>query len=180
MSKVQPITNTVSIPVAAPQEDPRKIIKQGHSFLGCMCDMRRAVIMIDVLCLIFAASGLILIILTEKYGDKIDPKDMEYIHLHSTTVNFPFSVALSLQISAMLVYIFSIIGACNFSICPVLTACAWIIAFIVMDGINKTWVSFGLHIFFLYPHVVLCYELAKRIMTRDNYYQSERQSCCCV
>lgn len=173
--------DTTTVPHASPPDNSGdlKRYKQGHSFLFCMCDMRRAVIILNVFGLISSCVGLITVILVDKYGDMEALKIFDGEHEEEGEEAVAVGILVAIQAVGILVSMMAIFGAVRFSICPVVTAALWNIAFIVICILNKNWLALGVHAIILYPHLVLPYELAKGIMTRENYQQSERKSCCC-
>lgn len=148
--------------------------KQGHSFLFCLCDMRRAVIMMDILAIIGSLIGLLVTILVEKYADKDDEE------LAVLLDGFDFWALIVIQVVAVICYFSGLVGALRFSICPVLITILWEITYGALCAYDKNWTGLGVAIFWLYPHLFLCRELAQGVMTEENYVESERQSCCCV
>jgi hypothetical protein len=168
MTQTSPTPSNVAAPLGAPV-DIVKQFKQGHSFLGCLCDMRRAVIMLDILGILLGIIGLIAAIIVYKYGDTIEMFS-----------EYAFGAVAGIQVGIILAHLSGMIGAICFCICPILITILMEIAFVVLSVLGKDWITLAFNAFWLYPHVVLCYELAKKIMTKENYYQQERQSCCCV
>ncbi|CAB9503645.1 expressed unknown protein [Seminavis robusta] len=164
-------TQSVAAPLGAPVEDLKRV-KQGHSFLGCLCDMRRAVIMINILGVGLGIAGLLTVILVDKYGDKEEQK----VFLNG----YDIWALIAIQAAVCVGHFSGLMGAVNFSICPVTITILMEIAYAVLSGLDQNWIGLGVSIFFIYPHVFLCYELAKGIMTPENYFRQERQSCCCV
>ena len=148
--------------------------KQGHSFLFCLCDMRRAVIMLDVLSILGGLLMILAEILVYKYGDKDDEE------LQILLNNYSLWAVVVIQAVGVFCHILGVIGARRFSICLLLLPLLWNIVYAVLCGIDKNWVGLGFAIVWVYPHAFLCRELAQGIMTKENYYESERQSCCCV
>ncbi|CAB9515506.1 expressed unknown protein [Seminavis robusta] len=163
--------NTTEISTGAPVENLKKV-KQGHSFLGCLCDMRRAVIILDTLGFIGSIIGLVAIIIYDKYGTEDDKK----LLLDS----YSFGALIAIYSAVIIAHLSGIIGALTFTICPILITIIMDISYAVLAGLDHNWIGLGVYIFLLYPHVFLCNELARGIMTRETYRSQERQSCCCV
>ncbi|CAB9528212.1 expressed unknown protein [Seminavis robusta] len=164
--------NTTAVSMGAPV-DNLKNVKQGHSFLGCLCDMRRAVIMLDTLGFILSIIGLVAVLIYDKYGTEEDKKLL-------MLENYDFGALIAIYSAVIIAHLSGIIGSLTFTICPILITIGMNITYAVLSGLDKNWVSLGVYIFLLYPHVVLCNELARGIMTKENYRSQERQSCCCV
>ncbi|CAB9517867.1 expressed unknown protein [Seminavis robusta] len=166
--------NTTAISTGAPVDNLKKQeVKQGHSFLGCLCDMRRAVIILDTLGFFGSIIGLLVVILYDKYGTE-DDKQLLMLE------NYDFGAFVAIYSAVIIAHFSGIMGALTFTICPILITILMNIAYAVLSGLSKNWIGLGVYIFLLYPHVFLCHELAKGIMTKENYRSQERQSCCCV
>ena len=170
-------TDHTAVPHASPVNNAtdHKRGKQGHSFLFCLCDMRRAVIILNVFCLISSILGGIAVILLDKYGHNIEGFEID----NGEEETYALDVLVAFQAIGACMSMIAILGAVQFSICPVVTAALWNIAYIVICALDKQWIAVGWHVVVLYPHLVLPYDLAKGVMTRENYRQFERQSCCC-
>lgn len=158
--------NETAIPHGSPTNNDIKRGKQGHSFLFCLCDMRRAVIMIDILCLLGAIIGLIIAIVI-KEDDNI--RNQVKIVLN----NYSYWTIIGIQATAILAFLVGIIGAFRFRICPILMTCLWNIVYIVLCVLDKNWFEVVFHAICLYPHNFLCHELVKGIMTKENYVEYE-------
>ncbi|CAB9523640.1 expressed unknown protein [Seminavis robusta] len=164
--------NNTTVNMGSPVDTVKKT-KQGHSFLGCLCDMRRAVIMLDTLGMIGSIIALVAVIIYDKYGTEEDKKAL-------MLENYDFGALIAIYSAVIICHLSAIIGAITFTICPILITILMNITYAVIAGLDKNWIGLGVYIFLLYPHVFLCNELAKGIMTKENYRSQERQSCCCV
>ncbi|CAB9501539.1 expressed unknown protein [Seminavis robusta] len=164
--------NNTAVSMGAPV-DTVKSTKQGHSFLGCLCDMRRAVIILNTLGTIAGIIGLVAAIIFDKYGTEEDRKAL-------MLDGYDLGALIAIYSAVIVCHLCGILGAVTFTICPILITILMNIAYAVLAGLDKNWIGLGVYIFLLYPHVFLCNELARGIMTRENYRSQERQSCCCV
>jgi hypothetical protein len=147
--------------------------KQGHSFLFCLCDMRRAVIIVDIVGVILNNAIIAYTIITfdePGEGEEI-PRDIMLYGL------WPRIAFLSAYGVCRLCGMF---GALTFSILPILIALLMEIVHIIFCMLAKEWVGIPLCLIILYPHPFLCRELYSGIMTKENYKSDERQSCCCI
>jgi len=171
---MSPNMNSNEVSMGGPQ-DPVKATKQGHSFLFCLCDMRTTVLFFDIIHTLSALAGMIALFVLQKYDKEgSESEGVEPFFQDEWT----FGAAIGIQAAALAAGVFGIVGAACFAICPLLLITLWIVVYAVLSGVAENWISMGVYIFWLYPHVVLCYELAKRIMTRENYRSQEKQCCC--
>ena len=175
--------NTVAVPPGGPHDNVKKI-KQGHSFLFFLCDMRITVLILDIFSFLGATAALIGVIWMQKTmsHDDIDQLFPDDGSIANQVYHYKGSLVplMVMEAVAMVVFLGGIIGASNFYMWPIIIEIMWISAFTVVMGLAHNWFALGVtvNVFFLYPRLRLCFELAKGIMTRDNYYNQERQCCC--
>jgi len=178
--------NAVAVPTGGPHDHVKKV-KQGHSFLFCLCDMKITVLTLDIFAFLGATMALMGVIYMDRTMSQDDIE--EAFQDNKSIVNQVFynkgsapsgslDPLMVLVAVAMMVHLGGIVGASNFYMCPIVIEIMWISAYTVLMGLAHNWIALGSCVFFLYPRVVLCYELAKGIMTRDNYKNQERQCCC--
>jgi hypothetical protein len=168
-------------------------LKQGHSCFGCCCDMRRAVIIVNIFVVILYVASMIFVAIAvpaTKNSDNADP-DYSDSEINSALVGVIVSSLIGILFS-----MFAIFGAIRYNIWLVGANIAYlIISFIAVISVNvaasnsnpdytyNVWfnVVFGLIIraLFIYPHVMFIREVRSGIMTKENYSEEE-QSCCCV
>jgi len=155
--------------------------KQGHSFFGCCCDVRRATIAINIVAIIFSIIGIIIFIraiaiISASVDDDTYEQSLE-------------SVLTAIIVSTILSILFSIaalVGAINFNAWLVLSNAIWLVlGFIVyvsvnVNGILNAIFYFFITSFFIYPHVMLFYELKVSKTMSKPIYPREEQSCCCI
>jgi hypothetical protein len=135
MSKPNP--TSVAVPLGASVDDA-KTFKQGHSFLGCLCDMRRAVIMLNILGIGIGIAVLLAVILVDKYGENIEDGDLKY-----TIDSYSFGAMVGIQLGVIIAHLSGILGAINFAVCPILIAILMDVAFAVLSGLGNNWIGLG-------------------------------------
>lgn len=149
--------------------------KQGHSCFGGCCDVRRAVIAVD---LVMIASLLIDIFgILFFSSSKVQPLDDDELqaameHLHGGFAIFLLVleiVLLSMAIWGALIFSARMValGMAVFAIACVMSMMQFNLPAVVLSGL------------FAYPHYFLYQEINAGIMSQENYY-NEEQSCCCV
>lgn len=168
------------------------IPKKGHSCFGFGCDMRRAVIWVNLWNMLLSTIALVLGILYV-HGDI---QDFKY---PGTSVITPggtehysegllYGVVIGTYAVIMLFYSAGLLGALSFSKClvitallfyfiqPVMTIAGWIVA---KEVILFQIPFLVLELLFIYPHFMLAKEINANIMTAKNY-RFEKRGCCCV
>jgi hypothetical protein len=142
-------------------------VRQGHSFCGCMCNMRRAVIIVNIISLIcFSIVFFTLIPLSNsQFQDQSDDGGAPFI---------------AVSVLIFIIHILGIGGAVRFSRWMVLVTGVWhglgFLSSLFRINIGHA-VVLGL---FAYPHFIFFREIQRGIMGMGTYYANERQSCCCV
>lgn len=158
--------------------------KRGHKFFGCWCDMRRAVIIVNVLSICIASSELSWAILIAKprlysttyYDD--DTKENEYKY-YPEEHNPGLVAVLSVVLFANLC---GISGALSYNAWLVglsLTAHATRFLFDIVEYNRYSYLML-LSVLFVYPHVPFIMELKKGTMSEENYSNEEYSCCCCI
>jgi hypothetical protein len=154
--------------------------KQGHSCCGGCCDMRRAVILCNMISILFAflsLAGLEVLKAAIKAGGEMD--DDVTKQASAAMKDFPIGVMILFMVVQCACYSMGVLGAISFTQWQVIVA---LVCHAILAGINL--VSFNIPGilmagFFAYPHVFFIKELRAGIMTPENY-PNEVQSCCCV
>ena len=166
--------------------------KQGHMFCGCCCDVRRATIAVNIASIIFAVISMITVSITvgnAKQNETNDP----YAYTYNDQLNTVLTVSIIASIIGICFSIAAIIGAIKFNICLVGSNVVWlVIGFIITIAVSvsATGYSYGavnilyylaIVCFFIYPHVMLMYEIkGSKTMSQETYTPREEKSCCCV
>ena len=166
--------------------------KQGHLFFGCCCDMRSATIVINTIVLtlnlLFMISFYFLLdflfsdVMTNAIEDDELKHEMEAIDLPAT-----FTVLLIILLGpGCLCSLAAIVGAMRYKAWLVIVNIIYLTAIFILPviiSIQEDSADFAIKIllvycFFMYPHVMLVYELkGSKTMSRQTYHREE-QSCC--
>lgn len=148
--------------------------KQGHSCCGGCCDVRRAVIVVDLVMIAFLIIDIFGI---ASLGLSDEPLDDDELQAALDRTNSGFKIFFFvLEIVLLSVAIW---GAVTFSAPKVGVGLGVFGIGCVMSLIEfnlPAVVTAGL---FAYPHYFLYREIVVGIMSEENYY-NEEQSCCCV
>jgi hypothetical protein len=146
-------------------------MKQGHSCCGGCCDMRRAVIIVDMLMICF----LILDIIGMTGMSNMDEVEDEQYEERETS----YGGLIFIFLIEVVCFSIGVWGGVTLSWVHVAVALTLYVITIVLNLIVFNAAAIFLACCFAYPHVFLIREIKKGIMTKDNYY-NENQSCCCV
>ena len=155
------------------QQQPQA--RQGHLCCGHFSDMRRAVIVANVINIILA---LFEILIPNKY---LWTYDSDFVDKQSAgqTMNASFGQSILLSLPRILLSGIGIYGAINFTYWQIFIVALW---HTTDCGISLLlWDVPGIitGILYTYPHVVFAQQLSKGIMTKDTYYTREQSACCC-
>ena len=173
----EPGTNPTIIVI--PADRPHTEVRQGHSFLGCMCDMRRAVIIVNIISLIFVTIGVITfcVLFSSKYRDRFD--DDDDVQEDFDELDRWRGALIAILVLGFIIHISGIVGGARFSRWMVLMPGVWL-------SLGCIFNLFALNIgaavvcgLFAYPHFIFFREIQMGIMSKENYI-NETQSCCCV
>lgn len=173
-----PVTTTTGGTVLHGYQQEGHTVKQGHSFLGCCCDMRRAVIIINCVSIVLAILFLILLGVGVEYVRRVDDETTDGIEDQLTPAVVGASIAIS--IVAMVCNMIGIYGALKFKMWAVIFALVWYGVDLILNIMRFN--IFGIIlsvILYMYPHGMLLQEMRSGIMTKETY-PIEQQSCCCV
>jgi hypothetical protein len=173
-------TTTEGVYYAEPQAVNAFGGRQGHLFFGCCCDMRRAVIIVDIINTVFASLNLLAILtftlfgsnLTDSFDDDVTKNDM------AIATSYPV-VAIVMAVFALVCPVLGIVGAARYSGWMVIVPAVWYCVDMVISILSSSPAGAALAVMFIYPHIFLFKQLNKGIMTMDNY-PNEIHSCCCV
>jgi hypothetical protein len=154
--------------------------KQGHSCCGGCCDMRRAVIICNMIMILFAFFGLAgLELVKTQIKAEEEMGDDAAKETSAAMKDFPLGWLIFWMFVQCACYCLGVLGAISFTQWQVMVALA---CYAIAFCINLATFSIGgivMSGFFAYPHVFFIKELKAGIMTPENY-PNEVQSCCCV
>ena len=141
--------------------------KRGHSFFGGCCDMRRAVVILNIIQMALCLTGMIFFSEVGHVAAGVSTK----INDEKVIKFLFFFLAFGFLLGGL-----SAIGAITYNKYFVsYNAVFLLIRFCLTFG----FVPFLSAVLHLYPHLLLVLYIHKGIMTEDNY-PIENQSCCCI
>ena len=151
----------------------------GHSFLGCMCDMRRAVIIVNIISLTFVIIGMIafIVVSSPKYREQYD--DHEDAQEDFDDLDEYRGAIIALLIISFFIHISGIVGGVRFSRWMVLMTGVWLSLGCFFNLLGLNFIAAVVYGLFAYPHFIFFREIQMGIMSTENY-TNEAQSCCCV
>ena len=155
--------------------------KQGHSCFGCCCDMRRAVIIVNIIMLVLTFLTAIFTIAGVEFLRENSQlfTDDEVQEAAEELESVPLALLFVLLLVECFFFAFGIIGALKYVKWMVYVALAGYVLSFVANIIYLNIGALVLGALFAYPHLFFIREMDKRIMTKENY-SNEKQSCCCV
>ena len=157
----------------------RNGFKQGHKCCGGCCDMRRAVIIVNIINCTFLLLA-IMSLAAIKGADPDNYTDDEVSKALADVDGESVGAVIAISVIKLAINALGIYGALQYNIIMVGLSCAvyCIDFFFALLAVN----IFGLLYagFFAYPHFFYIKEVKAGTMTPENYPINERQSCCCV
>jgi hypothetical protein len=157
----QPVT------VSAVSRGPRE--KIGHKCCGCCCDVRRAVVAVNVIMVVF--ESLALIIFADARNVDVEEDAQE---------DFPWTALMIISGVSLLASCVGVYGALTYNNYALAFTAVVYVASIVINIMGMNYVGIIPPILFLYPHLVLIQEIHAGVMSEENYKNQEEHSCCCV
>lgn len=178
------------------EDDPKK----GHICCGGCCDMRRAVIIVNITSIIAALFGMILILSTSRsVASTFTGSDDEEVIEEYKSVQRTGVILTAVGIACAAIGIW---GSKNFNVLGVSISALFLVAAFIAETVltlqlydyveEKFDVEFDNNavngniaisavgtLLYVYPHVGLIIELRNGIMTPETYPREE-MSCCCV
>lgn len=166
--------------------------KQGHSFCGCCCDMRRATIVINIIVLILNLLFVSSVYFTLDFAFSDDMKDLiedDEVKGQIEAFNFPATCTVLLILlltPGCLCSLAAISGAVRYKACPIIVNIVYLTAlffwpFAITVDEDATGAAIKILLiygFFMYPHVMLVYEIiGSKTMSQQTYFREERSLC---
>jgi hypothetical protein len=157
-----------------------RIPPRSHNCCRCCCDTRRAVIVVNIISITFAALAVLSISLltNDKFAAKFDDDEVQAAvnEIDGATLGITIGVA----VIGMICNACGIFGAYKFHKISTVIAGLWYFAECIRACYFCDLPSLVMAAFFMYPHVVFYQEVSNGIMSPASYPQ-EQQSCnCCV
>jgi hypothetical protein len=145
--------------------------KQGHSFCGVCCDMRRCVIIINCVYVIIS----LLDLSAEKFA--MYPFGWFDVMIYFKIVLCAVGIVGAVQFNIYLVAIPAVMYLLEaiFAAIVIITDNSYGVYSLLLFG----YYSLPVCCILLYPHILFIIEKCRGIMTKENYH-NEEQSCCCV
>lgn len=157
--------------------------RENHLYFGCCCDVRRAVLILNILTIVMSFVSMIVFFvfvrmtqdhaseITEEMSEDMSEEDFK------TYLNVFEGFMDAFMLISIFLHAFGVHGALKYKTWAIKVAA-------VAYGIPFTWavlnfdfVTFILGGVFLYPHIVLIKEIETGVMTSYNY---ENVQACCV
>jgi uncharacterized membrane protein len=154
--------------------------KQGHAFCGGCCDVRRAVIIVNIINVVFASLGLVtmgglMVATSQNYDDD----EVQAAMTTFNEANLSMAVLITLIAVKLVANGLGIYGAATYNIWMVgISLVVYCIDF-VMGLVAANVIGLVIACVFDYPHFFFIKEVRSGIMSEANYV-NEKQSCCCV
>mmetsp|Transcript_4571 Transcript_4571/g.6748 ORF Transcript_4571/g.6748 Transcript_4571/m.6748 type:complete len:224 (-) Transcript_4571:207-878(-) len=194
-------TTTTTIPAGAPVPMMEQE-KMGNKCCGCCCDFRRAVIICNIILLVFAVIGFIFVI----SGRTVDTGS--YSLDDDSAYDTYFAIEIVTLVVTILMNICAILGAIKYNVGMVLVPAIWYVVEYIISVANafiycSAWedeieekhgnyvdaecnvppgiviTGLAITIIWIYPHVGFVKEVKAGTMSEETYPREEF-SCCCV
>jgi hypothetical protein len=154
--------------------------QRSHSCCRCCCDTRRAVIVVNIISMTFAALAVlsVSILTNDQYAAQFD--DDEVQAALDEMDGAALGITIGVAVIGMICNAFGIFGAYKFHKISTVIAGLWYFAECIRACYFYDLPSLVMAAFFLYPHVVFYQEVSKGIMSPASYPQEQRSCNCCV
>lgn len=155
--------------------------RKGHLFLGCLCDMRRAVVAVNVLSIlgvIIQVSFAIWYLAVSEEDLNEDDDLSEWLASEETLPKEIVAAGLALCMLSLLIYSLGIRGALKFNVTMVSASTIYHCVTVVLHLLAQTWLLAAFEVLCVYPHIMFIQQVGKGIMTAENYVNEKR--ICCV
>ena len=173
----------LGVPVeGTPVDDANKLPKQGHKCCGGCCDVRRAVMIVNIVNATLLLFGMFGVLATNKLSGQAEDlyDDDEMLEtLAEFSNSFPLGAFIAIQVVKILCSVAGIIGALKFNIYLTGVAAAAYCIDVLMALIEFSVGGIVYAALFAYPHFYFIKEVRAGIMSKENYH-NEEMSCCCV
>lgn len=154
--------------------------RQGHLCCGGCCDMRRAVIIMNIVNAALVAMGLMGVLAAKNLVDTDAIQDDEVAAvLGGEDGSLPFGWLVASSVIRLILAGFAIYGAIKYNYILVIIGALSYVYEVVLSLWGLNFIGLLYPALFLYPHIFLVKEIRSGIMTALNY-PNEKHSCCCV
>jgi hypothetical protein len=145
----------------------------------CMCDTRRAVVIVNAIQLAGCVIGLILMSIAAKRNNDGTLQNSAIRDLFVGVDSTDIIAAFSVVVIRMLFSWTGLMGALHYNVCMVGTCFVWYVIQAVSSAFAHVWGFMALCIVFAYVHIYFIMEVNSGIMSPATY-PVEKHSCCCV
>ena len=155
--------------------------KQGHKCCGGCCDMRRAVIIVNIINAFVLILGIASFFGTRALANNASEiyDDDGVIAAFEGFSSLPLGAFLAIQVTRIVCSLAGIVGGMKYNVIltgvAALMYCVDAVMSLVVFNIGGLVYS----LFFAYPHFFFIKEVRAGIMSEENY-PNEKMSCCCV
>eukprot|EP00980_Cylindrotheca_fusiformis_P009091 scaffold1965_cov110-Cylindrotheca_fusiformis.AAC.14 len=157
-----------------------RIPPKSHTCCGCCCDTRRAVIVVNIISLSFAALAVfsMSMLANNLYTSQFDDDQVQaaFDEIDGTAVG----ISIGVVVVGMICNACGIYGAYKFHKVFIIVAALWYFADFIRAVVFLDVGGAVMTGFFLYPHVVFYQEVSKGIMSPASYPQEQQCCNCCV
>jgi len=155
--------------------------KQGHKCCGGCCDVRRAVIIVNIVQAVLVFMAMMSVLTMHKMSAQAQDlyDDDEVAKMMSDFGSLPVGALIAILVVKAIGAVIGIIGGIKFNmymtgIAGAIYAISCVVSIVFLDLPGAIYAGF-----FAYPHYFLVKEIRSGIMSEENY-PNEKQSCCCV
>ena len=153
--------------------------KQGHKCCGGCCDVRRAVIVVNLVSIGLLLFGLVGMIVVKKNVSAMEFTDDATKTAMEEFAALPLAPLIAGFVVPIVMDAVGLAGAIIYNKWMVGVAGVFYCVLIVFDLLQLNVPGVIYNAFFAYPHFFLIKEINMGIMTKENY-PNEKFSCCCV
>jgi hypothetical protein len=154
--------------------------KQGHAFCGGCCDVRRAVVIVNIISITFASLGIVtMVALMTATSASYDDDGVQEAMTAFNEANLSMGLAIAMIAIKLVANGLGIYGAVTYNIWMVGVSLSVYCVDFVMGVVALNIFSMVMVALFAYPHFFFIKEVRSGIMSEANYV-NEKQSCCCV
>jgi len=157
---------------------PQISLGNGHRCFGYGLDMRRSVILVDMINIGYVIAGIIsLVVLHSLDSSEFDDDDVQVV---ASEMDDNMGLLMAFAVLKVGLSVLGIYGAMQYNIYMVAVCLATYLFdfFYSLSLMNMMPVIYSS--LFAYPHVVYIYEVQLGIVTPDNYLSSGYEKCCCA
>lgn len=184
------MSSTTGTEIAATSTAPET--KQGHVCCFFCCDMRRAVVIVNILNIFNVLFWLLIMMGFDSIIKQTEEEQyQEFLQIEKSLAGL-----LVFSVIGWILSFGAIYGAFKYKIVPVALQALFTAIYFLGSNIllhkaaqshaqlSHSWYnwlfSLVINLLFVYPHLMLLTELRSGIMTPETYSSREKASCCCV